>query len=110
MIPTEIGMPVDLASGTATLANRSQIGGCGGSLPLPQVRRLIPQWTKALIAPPKPKSPAADRFVVVLDPGHGGIDPGAERDEVAEKDLMLSLARALRDALVRAGVEADADT
>ena len=43
---------------------------------------------------------------MVLDPGHGGIDPGAERDDVAEKDLMLSLARALRDALVRAGVEA----
>jgi len=41
--------------------------------------------------------------VVVLDPGHGGIDPGAERDGVREKDLMLTFARELRDVLRRAG-------
>ena len=41
--------------------------------------------------------------VVVLDPGHGGIDPGAERDGVREKDLMLMFARELRDVLRRAG-------
>jgi len=40
---------------------------------------------------------------VVLDPGHGGIDPGAERDGVREADLMLSFARELQDVLVRAG-------
>lgn len=41
--------------------------------------------------------------VVVLDPGHGGIDPGAEAGGVAEADLMLSFARTLRDELERAG-------
>ena len=41
----------------------------------------------------------------VLDPGHGGIDPGAERDGVNEKQLMLSLAQTLADVLRRAGVE-----
>jgi N-acetylmuramoyl-L-alanine amidase len=41
--------------------------------------------------------------VVVIDPGHGGIDPGAERDGTQEKDLMLSFARELRDTLRRAG-------
>ena len=40
---------------------------------------------------------------VVLDPGHGGIDPGAERDGVREADLMLSFARELQDVLIRAG-------
>ena len=35
----------------------------------------------------------ADQFVVVLDPGHGGIDPGAVVGEAHEADLMLSLAR-----------------
>lgn len=40
-------------------------------------------------------------LIVVLDPGHGGIDPGAERDGVAEKDLMLTFARELQDALLR---------
>ena len=42
-------------------------------------------------------------LVVVLDPGHGGIDPGAEQDPVVEKDLMLTFARELREALLRRG-------
>lgn len=41
--------------------------------------------------------------VVVLDPGHGGVDPGAERGGVQEKALMLTFARELRDTLRRAG-------
>ena len=40
---------------------------------------------------------------VVLDPGHGGIDPGAETETISEKALMLTFARELREALVRAG-------
>lgn len=42
-------------------------------------------------------------LVVVLDPGHGGIDPGAERDGHSEKDLMLAFARQLKEVLVRSG-------
>jgi N-acetylmuramoyl-L-alanine amidase len=42
-------------------------------------------------------------LVVVLDPGHGGIDPGAERDGETEADLMLIFARALKEALLRDG-------
>jgi N-acetylmuramoyl-L-alanine amidase len=60
-------------------------------------------------APPPPEGPAVpdgdDRFVVALDPGHGGVDPGAVRDGVHEADLMLTFARALRDTLRRRGVE-----
>ena len=44
-------------------------------------------------------------MVVVLDPGHGGIDPGAERDGLRESDLMLTFAFELREALRRAGFE-----
>lgn len=40
---------------------------------------------------------------VTLDPGHGGIDPGAERSGVRESDLMLSFAQELRDVLIRSG-------
>ncbi|MFN3293630.1 MAG: N-acetylmuramoyl-L-alanine amidase, partial [Gemmobacter sp.] len=38
-----------------------------------------------------------------LDPGHGGIDPGAERDGHSEARLMLTFARELKEALLRAG-------
>ncbi len=40
-------------------------------------------------------------LVVMLDPGHGGIDPGAERDGVKEADLVLTFARELKEVLLR---------
>ncbi len=40
---------------------------------------------------------------VMLDPGHGGIDPGAERDGYNEKELMLSFALELKETLLRSG-------
>ncbi len=42
-------------------------------------------------------------LVVVLDPGHGGIDPGAERGDAVESDLMLTFALELKELLLRAG-------
>ena len=48
---------------------------------------------------------AAGRPIVVIDPGHGGRDPGAVSvsGEIAEKQLTLALARELRDRLVERG-------
>jgi N-acetylmuramoyl-L-alanine amidase len=45
------------------------------------------------------------RPLVLIDPGHGGQDPGATAvsGDVAEKDLALQLARELRDKLARDG-------
>lgn len=49
--------------------------------------------------PPQGQGPV----VVVLDPGHGGIDPGAEREGETEAALMLTFARELKEALLRDG-------
>ena len=60
----------------------------------------------ALPAPadlPKPARQGEGPLVVVLDPGHGGIDPGAERDGFTEADLMLTFARELKEVLLRDG-------
>jgi N-acetylmuramoyl-L-alanine amidase len=49
---------------------------------------------------------AADprRPLILIDPGHGGSDPGASApDGRREKDVTLALARAVRDALSRDG-------
>ncbi len=54
-------------------------------------------------APPKRRPAEGGPLVVVLDPGHGGVDPGATRDGVTEADLMLAFARDVREALLRAG-------
>lgn len=56
----------------------------------------------ALPAPGRDTTGAA-RLHVVLDPGHGGIDPGAEQPGLTEKDLMLRFARELREVLLRSG-------
>ena len=40
-------------------------------------------------------------FVVVLDPGHGGKDPGAEASGYRESNLMLELAAAVKESLIR---------
>jgi len=40
-------------------------------------------------------------LTVVIDPGHGGIDPGAERGDQTEKALMLAMARELKESLLR---------
>lgn len=49
----------------------------------------------------KPKNA---RRVIVIDPGHGGVDPGATGSGGSyEKDLVLPLAKAVRDALEKTG-------
>ncbi len=57
----------------------------------------------ALAASETPPASDKPRPVIVLDPGHGGVDPGAERDGIKEADLMLIFARELREILVRSG-------
>jgi N-acetylmuramoyl-L-alanine amidase len=37
-----------------------------------------------------------DDVVVVIDPGHGGLDPGAIRDGIREKDVVLGIALELK--------------
>ena len=50
-------------------------------------------------------APETDSIVtVVIDPGHGGIDPGATRGTIHEADLMLSLAIDVAEALNRSGL------
>ncbi len=57
-----------------------------------------------MLPKPRPKIFLQDGFVVVIDAGHGGHDPGANiglgnGQLIAEKDITLSMAKALGDAL-----------
>ncbi|WP_298290704.1 N-acetylmuramoyl-L-alanine amidase [uncultured Litoreibacter sp.] len=45
------------------------------------------------------------KLIVALDPGHGGVDPGAQRGGHDEADLMLQFARELKEALLRGEVD-----
>jgi len=54
--------------------------------------------------------PMADLFnlkvqTIIIDPGHGGIDPGATGQQgLLEKDVALDIAKRLRDKLDRSGI------
>ena len=64
----------------------------------------LPEWAlpeAAQLMPPLPEG--GGPLVVVLDPGHGGIDPGAERDGTSEAALMLTFAREVKEVLLRDG-------
>jgi N-acetylmuramoyl-L-alanine amidase len=54
--------------------------------------------------PPKAQAPKPPRPVVLLDPGHGGIDPGMV-GYVVEKEVVLDVALRLRRLLLREGIE-----
>lgn len=65
----------------------------------------------AAISPPqvapvettKPAPPPDSRPVVVIDPGHGGIDNGTRSGEEMEKNLVLAFGLALRERLEKNG-------
>ncbi|MFV0298007.1 MAG: N-acetylmuramoyl-L-alanine amidase [Hyphomicrobiaceae bacterium] len=54
---------------------------------------------------PRPGKRQAKMFkpLIVLDPGHGGHDSGAERNGVVEKNAVLAFSLVLRDQLSRTG-------
>ncbi|KEP69333.1 N-acetylmuramoyl-L-alanine amidase [Thioclava dalianensis] len=59
----------------------------------------------AEVAPTHRRQDGTRPLRVVLDPGHGGIDPGAEDGGMHEADIVLQFARLLRDRMRRAGIE-----
>ncbi|MCB2049199.1 MAG: N-acetylmuramoyl-L-alanine amidase [Novosphingobium sp.] len=53
---------------------------------------------------PEVKGPVdASRPLVVIDPGHGGHDPGASNGGLLEKNVTLALARAIQDQILAGG-------
>lgn len=106
-------MPSHPGSSIATLLDKTPTiapgsvappASAGPSLRLPPPTRTSP-LVEASLGPalPRPRVSTGKR-VVVIDPGHGGIDPGA--DSIAgyhEKEITLATARALRAALEQTG-------
>ena len=94
LIVTQAGMQVNTVDGTARLTvnlSPSSDADYAAAAGAPS----DPGWDMLnTVDPTAPPLAAADDGIltVVIDPGHGGIDPGAERDGLREADLMLQLA------------------
>ncbi|MGZ9810406.1 N-acetylmuramoyl-L-alanine amidase [Pseudoroseicyclus sp. H15] len=99
------GLQVDEASGEAVLQVGLAASSAEGALAASGISQ-TPGWEAGaesdLALPVAPE--ADDRLVVVIDPGHGGIDPGAQRAGLNEADVMLTLALELSEAVTRAGM------
>ena len=75
----------------------------GGRQPRYTVAQSVPAAAKA---PPLPRIEGdRNKPLVVIDAGHGGIDPGAINPETGlrEKDVTLKISKAIRDQLVAGG-------
>ncbi len=59
--------------------------------------QLAPKAEAAAAAPPPAKP------LIVIDPGHGGIDPGALGSSTMEKNITLAVAKQLRQQLLASG-------
>ncbi len=97
MPPANAAKPTDPVKPTASIA----------TTPSPDKSEKSPPADAAKDAGKKPESPAVIAgkkpprpFVVVLDPGHGGEDPGAVgKRGTREKDVVLTISRLLKDKL-----------
>jgi N-acetylmuramoyl-L-alanine amidase len=96
------GMEVSAIDGTAVLrvrlrpADAAAFAAASGAPP-------DPAWDGTPLPDPVafPPQDADGPIVVAIDPGHGGIDPGAEREGMVEAQLMLTLAIELSEAIAR---------
>jgi N-acetylmuramoyl-L-alanine amidase len=71
---------------------------------VPSPQAVGTQQSPQTLSQPSPPQPTYAGPVIVLDPAHGGTDPGARGQTGAiEKDVVLQFARAARAELVRQG-------
>ncbi|GHE04264.1 hypothetical protein U879_00325 [Defluviimonas sp. 20V17] len=112
-------LELDGPFGVATAEMRTDQGGAGGAVVHLRLRPESeadfataaarpdpPGWSlpkPAQIGLSKHRQTGDHPLMVVIDPGHGGIDPGAVYGKEHEADIVLAVARKLREALLRAG-------
>ncbi|MCH9765337.1 MAG: N-acetylmuramoyl-L-alanine amidase [Alphaproteobacteria bacterium] len=101
MVATSRGVDFEVRLVTISDAEFGKGTGAGRAQPKPTAK------AKPRITAPDPKDRLAKisaKPVIVIDPGHGGIDPGAVGvSNLLEKDVVLGVGLALRDVLKRSG-------
>lgn len=98
------------ASGAGARLVELPVAGTVAAAPPPVVVPPPNPTPAAAVPAPNPMTGLRLRHTVVVDPGHGGVDPGNPGryfpDGLVEKDITLAIARLLRAELVRRGIGA----
>jgi N-acetylmuramoyl-L-alanine amidase len=69
-----------------------------------KMKETKPETLAPVTIPPTPSRPPNAKPVVVLDPGHGGLDPGTKSAAgMTEKEVVLNFARVLKSKLEATG-------
>ena len=70
----------------------------------PELRPAIAEANAAVVpGAAKPAQPPDSRPLIVIDPGHGGVDNGTQAGGEMEKNLVLGFGLALRDKIEKSG-------
>jgi N-acetylmuramoyl-L-alanine amidase len=110
---------IDLAAPAAAIKVASEPTGSGARLTIElaptsasrfaadaQAANAFPDWRLTAVDAESAKvtNRPADKPVVMIDPGHGGVDQGAVAENgIEEKTIVLAFARALRDRIEASG-------
>jgi N-acetylmuramoyl-L-alanine amidase len=101
LAPSESGLIITVSNDAATDLARIGSGRTGGvavvasaASPDPGASTDVPAWKPGVATNPK---------LIVIDPGHGGGDPGTQHNGLVEKQLTLDIAQRLRAILVAQG-------
>lgn len=106
MVATNSGMNFEIRLVAMSLADFGQGTGANRGPQAVSKPKSEPDLSQTVLAKKKAEknSTSPTKPVVVIDPGHGGIDPGAVGvSNLLEKDVVLNVAKALRDKLKKTG-------
>jgi len=102
LAPSESGLVITVAAQPATDLARIGTGRTGGAAVVASAASPDPSTSTDAVPVWKPGT-ATNPKLIVIDPGHGGADPGTQHNGLVEKQLTLDIAQRLRALLVAQG-------
>jgi N-acetylmuramoyl-L-alanine amidase len=106
LAPSESGLVITISTATTTDVARIGTGRTGGAAVVASAASPDPYGSPSdptAAAPPAKLGTNNGSKIIVLDPGHGGADPGTQHYGLVEKVLTLDIAQRLKTLLVAQG-------